>query len=114
MGFWAKRLHQKFSPGRKRYIGGVAAVRSVLYTKGSPAGLVFLQTHERTDLAIESLVMKPEWNNLFTDQDSEYGSLSSEDFKVAGKGEIAAVPIACTAPVISPTQPECRRSMPKP
>jgi hypothetical protein len=23
MGFWAKRLHQKFSPGRAKYVGGL-------------------------------------------------------------------------------------------
>ena len=67
LGFWARRLHQEFSPGRKRYIGGVAAVRSVLTSRTH--GFSFLRQHKRLDLSIERLVLKPEWNHLFYDEE---------------------------------------------
>ena len=67
LGFWARRLHQEFSPGRKNYIGGVAPVRSVLTSRTH--GFSFLRQHKRLDLSIERLVLKPEWSQLFSDKD---------------------------------------------
>ena len=67
LGFWAKRLHQKFSPRRKKYIGGIAAIRSVL--TGRTYGFSFLRKHKRLDLSVEALVLKPQWKYLFCDED---------------------------------------------
>lgn len=69
LGFWAKRLHQKFSTGRKKYVGGVAAVRSVLNSR--TYGFAFLRERKRLDLSIEKLVLKPEWKDLFCVEDRE-------------------------------------------
>ena len=67
LGFWAKRFHQKFSPGRKNYLGGVAAVRGVLSSRTD--GLSFLALHDRLDLSLENLILQPEWKHLFCDAD---------------------------------------------
>jgi hypothetical protein len=67
LGFWARRLHQKFSPGRKNYVGGIAAVRSVL--TGGTLGFTFLKEHDRLDLSVENLILQPEWKQLFCDED---------------------------------------------
>ena len=67
LGIWAKRLHQKFSPRRKKYIGGIAAIRSVL--TGRTYGFSFLRKHKRLDLSVEALVLKPQWKYLFCDED---------------------------------------------
>ena len=69
LGFWAKRLHQKFSPGRAKYIGGIGAVRSVLRSK--TVGFAFLKEHDRLDLSLENLILKPEWKHLFCDEDRD-------------------------------------------
>ena len=67
MGFWAKRLHQKFSSGRAKYVGGIAAVRSVLRTK--TGGFAFLVEHDRLNLSVEPLILKQEWKHLFCGED---------------------------------------------
>jgi hypothetical protein len=69
MGFWARRLHQKFSPGRARYVGGVAAVRSVLRSK--TGGFAFLKERDQLSLSVEYLILKPEWKHLFCDEDRD-------------------------------------------
>ena len=68
LGFWAKRFHQKFSPGRKQYIGGVAAVRKVLVGRRT-GGFDFLREHDSLDLSVERLILKPEWKDLFCEED---------------------------------------------
>jgi len=67
MGFWAKRLHQKFTPGRARYAGGIAAARGILTSR--TGGFAFLKEHECLDLSIEHLILRPEWRGLFCDDD---------------------------------------------
>jgi len=69
MGFWAKRLHQKFTPGRKRYIGGIASVRSVLMSRTD--GFAFLKEHNSLRISVESLILEPRWKELFCDNDRE-------------------------------------------
>ncbi|MDP3181354.1 MAG: hypothetical protein Q8M54_00890 [Desulfobaccales bacterium] len=68
LGYWARRFYQIFSPHCKRYKGGVAAVRTVLYKNGT-AGFTFLREQDRLDLSVECLVLKPEWHQLFNDED---------------------------------------------
>lgn len=68
LGLWAKRLHQKFSPGRANYIGGIGAVRSILSGRRTD-GFVFLKEHGRLVLSVEELILKPAWKDLFCDED---------------------------------------------
>ena len=74
LGYWAKQFHQTFSRGRKKYKGGVAAVRSVL-VKDTTDGFAFLKERNRPDLTVETLVMKPECQRLFTDVDRRIASM---------------------------------------
>ncbi len=69
MGFWAKRLHQKFTPGRRRYVGGIAAVRSVLTNKKE--GFDVLKERECLHLSVESLILQQQWKESFCDADRE-------------------------------------------
>ena len=69
LGFWSKRFHQKVSPGRKRYIGGVAAVRGVLTSRTD--GFSFLKECGRLDISVENLILEPEWSDLFNETDRE-------------------------------------------
>ena len=66
LGLWAKRFHQRFSPGRKRYEGGVAAVQRMLM-KDPSRGFVYLRDRNRLDLTVEQLVLQPECGRLFTE-----------------------------------------------
>jgi hypothetical protein len=70
LGFWAKRIHAWFSPGRAKYIGGIATVRSVL--RGRSAGFAFLKKRGCLDLSVENLILKPEWKHLFSDEDRDF------------------------------------------
>jgi len=67
LGYWARRFYQKFSRHCKRYVGGIQAVRSVLPFQ--TAGFIFLKEHGRLDLSVETLLLKPEWKGLFSDDD---------------------------------------------
>jgi hypothetical protein len=69
LGYWANRFYQKFSSHCKRYVGGVEAVRSVLPYE--TAGFLFLKERGRLNLSVESLILKPEWRDLFDDDDLE-------------------------------------------
>ena len=63
LGYPANRFYQLFSPHCKRYIGGVAAARSVLNSE--TAGFAFLKKHGRLDLTVEALMLQPQWHSLF-------------------------------------------------
>lgn len=65
--YWARRIYQEFSSHCKRYVGGIQPVRRVLPFQ--TAGFIFLKEHGRLDLSVESLLLKPKWKDLFTDQD---------------------------------------------
>jgi hypothetical protein len=67
LGYWANRFFQTFSPHCKLYIGGVQAVRSVLPYETD--GFRFLREKNRLDLSVESLMLKPEWRELFSDDE---------------------------------------------
>jgi hypothetical protein len=66
LGYWARRFHQMFSQGRKKYVGGVTAARRVV-CKGESAGFEFLRSHGGLDLTVERLVLKRECDRLFDD-----------------------------------------------
>ena len=61
-GYWAAY----FLRAVKRH-GGVAAAKRMLAAKGISNGLITLREKGRLDLAMETLVLKPEYAALFTD-----------------------------------------------
>src|ERR1039458_1028416 len=63
----ARRIYQEFSSHCKCYVGVIQPVRRVLPFQ--TAGFIFLKEHGRLDLSVESLLLKPKWKDLFTDQD---------------------------------------------
>ncbi len=62
-GYWAAY----FLRAVKRH-GGVTAARRMLATKGLSKGLTTLYEKGRLDLAMETLVLRPEYRTLFTDE----------------------------------------------
>jgi hypothetical protein len=63
-GYWASY----FLRAVKRH-GGVAAARRMLGKKGLSKGLTTLREKGRLDLAMETLVLRPEYRGLFTDEE---------------------------------------------
>jgi 5-methylcytosine-specific restriction protein A len=63
-GYWAAY----FLRAVKRH-GGVAAAKRMLGTKGLSKGLATLGARGRLDLAMETLVLKPEYRTLFTEDE---------------------------------------------
>lgn len=62
-----------YRPGRflqmVRGRGGVATARRFLEQTGTSTGLATLNEHQRLDLTVEALVLKPEYASLFTKQE---------------------------------------------
>ncbi len=63
-GYWASYFLRTV-----RQYGGVAAAKRLLETKGLSKGLLKLREKNRLDLAMETLVLKPEYSALFTDEE---------------------------------------------
>lgn len=63
-GYWASYFLRAV-----RSHGGVAAARRLLQQKGLSKGLRTLREKERLDLAMETLVLAPEYQVLFTDEE---------------------------------------------
>ena len=63
-GYWAAY----FLRAVKRH-GGVPAAKRMLATKGLSKGLITLHEKGRLDLAMETLVLKPEYVSLFTEDE---------------------------------------------
>jgi hypothetical protein len=63
-GYWASY----FLRAVKEH-GGVVAAKRLLETKGLSKGLRTLAEKQRLDLAMEALVLKPEFSTLFTDEE---------------------------------------------
>ena len=63
-GYWASYFLRTV----KRH-GGVAGAKRILGTKGLSKGLIKLREKGRLDLAMETLVLKPEYSTLFTDEE---------------------------------------------
>ena len=63
-GYWAAYFLRAV-----RQHGGVAAARRLLGTNGPSKGLLKLRDKRRLDLAMETLVLKPEYSALFTDEE---------------------------------------------
>lgn len=63
-GYWASYFLRAV-----RSHGGVGAARRLLQQKGLSKGLRTLREKERLDLAMETLVLAPEYQVLFTDEE---------------------------------------------
>ena len=63
-GYWASYFLRAV-----RSQGGVDAARRLLQQKGLSKGLKRLHEKDRLDLAMETLVLAPEYRSLFTDEE---------------------------------------------
>lgn len=50
---------------------GIETARRLLYSNHVSEGYTALYERQRLDLTVEALILKPEWNELFTDEDRE-------------------------------------------
>ena len=50
---------------------GIETARRLLYSSHVSEGYTALYERQRLDLTVEALIMRPEWNELFTDEDRE-------------------------------------------
>ncbi len=67
--YWARYFYQLFTPGCQRYIGGIKAVCRVMCAGGDSYGMQVVKQHGRLDLAVETVVLDPEWTHLFENSD---------------------------------------------
>jgi hypothetical protein len=74
VGFRPRGLYQMFTPRHKEYMGGVAAIQTVL-RQGSASGFEFLSYRGKRQLSIESLVLREAWAHLFNDCDRRIAEL---------------------------------------
>jgi hypothetical protein len=51
--------------------GGVLAAKRLISKDGGTDGFTVLWENHRLDLSVEALVLKPEYSDLFTDQEKE-------------------------------------------
>lgn len=51
--------------------GGLAAARQLIRKTGEFAGLIALYDNKRLDLSVEAYVLKPEYAELFTEEEKE-------------------------------------------
>src|SRR5437588_11614800 len=63
--YYANYIRQMFTPGCKRYIGGVATVKQLIHKQTS--GLERLKGHP--ELTVENLVLSRKWDELFDESD---------------------------------------------
>jgi hypothetical protein len=63
-GYWASYFLRTV-----RQYGGVAAAHRLLAQKGVSSGLAKLRAKDRLDLAMETLVLAPEYRTLFSDEE---------------------------------------------
>lgn len=75
-GYRAERFRQLIDPAAKRYCGGVAAARRLIWSE--TIGFGELVTKGRFDLTVEALVTSPEWATLFSMDEIRYALLKLE------------------------------------
>ena len=51
--------------------GGVQTAKRLIAKEGGSDGFTTLWEHHRLDLSVEALVLKPEYNELFTDEERD-------------------------------------------
>jgi hypothetical protein len=77
-GYWASYFLRAV-----RQHGGVAAARRLLAQKGISAGLLKLRAKDRLDLAMETLVLVPDYAPLFTDEERAIAARRLEEVRAA-------------------------------
>ena len=60
--------------------GGFQTAHSLVHNKTPSEGYTELWKRKRLDLTVEALVLKPEWNELFTDEDRAAARKRLEDY----------------------------------
>ena len=80
-GYWAGY----FLRSVKQY-GGVGAARRLLERGGVSKGLAKLASLDRLDLAMETLVLAPEYQPLFTDEERAIAGRRLEEARTPGTG----------------------------
>lgn len=73
-GYWASY----FLRAVRRH-GGVGAARRLLAQKGVSRGLAKLRAKDRLDLAMETLVLAPEYRSLFSDEERAVAARRLDD-----------------------------------
>ncbi len=86
-GYWASY----FLRAVKRH-GGVAAAKRLLAQKGLSNGLLKLREKDRLDLAMEALVLRPEYAALFTDDERATAARRLEEAGAIGAAAAGAPP----------------------
>jgi hypothetical protein len=75
-GYWASYFLRAV-----RQHGGVGAARRLLQQKGISAGLLKLRARDRLDLAMETLVLAPDYAPLFTDEERAIAARRLDDVR---------------------------------
>ena len=78
LGYNATRFLQLVSE-----IGGLQAAKRLISKDGGTYGFEVLWEHKRLDLSVEAHVLKPEYSELFTDQEREMCRKRLRDFGYA-------------------------------
>jgi hypothetical protein len=78
LGQRVERFYQMFTPGEKAYKGGVAAVQCLL-RESRPGVFDFLKAKGKLGLSVESLVLRPAWEHLFSNADKAIARLKMLD-----------------------------------
>ena len=85
LGYPAHKFIQKVSE-----IGGFEAARSFIVKSGGTEGFLKLYELKRLDLSVENLVLQPEYQELFSEQELEICRKRLEDFGYELNVKIAA------------------------
>ncbi len=80
-GYWASYFLRTV-----RQYGGVRAAKRLLGAKGLSKGLLKLREKDRLDLAMETLVLKPEYQPLFTDEDRAIAARRLDEVRTRAPG----------------------------
>ena len=95
-GYWASYFLRAV-----RQHGGVAAAKRLLSAKGLSKGLITLQEKGRLDLAMETLVLRPEYGSLFTEDERATAERRLQEVRTRNGAQ--------PADVLAPDPPCCRR-----
>jgi hypothetical protein len=87
-GYRAERFRQMICPPRPglkgtHYRGGVVTAKKLLAKVDGTAGFKILDEKNRLDLSVETLILKPEWRPLFTEDELRLALLRLEERKRA-------------------------------
>lgn len=60
--------------------GGLEAARTLLYAEGVSEGYAALFMRGRLDLTMEAMILEPEWDELFTEEEREIAKKRLEQY----------------------------------